>query len=275
MFEKIQQVTTSVHRQWSAIGPGVPLGKANLEMAQILSAADANCSQQSYLTSRLLLLENLPAVRIGLWAHDGSNDLMVQTRVGERDILIVPSDGIAFEDHWSELLRNPEKASSPWFTDNPSATPNYAKPSFFSKVERIDIYPTLDNAEFNHTLTATIEGQNLFEGEHGPSAARGGGYLAGLSGKFPQTIELKWSDPTDLYRVSIRWYSDDDYASRYKVMALIGEEWKLIKEVSGSEHRKADVSTFAFQPVRARRIKFEFTETSGQDRILVRSLGVY
>jgi len=142
-------------------------------------------------------------------------------------------------------------------------------------------YRSLNNAELSYVSEIeSVEGKNLFSEPNGIRATIDGNsntYMAGINGRYPQVINLHWKEKIAVYRIWIEWYSTNDISDDFIVEANDGTGFKSVLSISkDSFYVDGGASELAFPEVmNINAIRLTFFSAKGQNRVLIKELGVY
>jgi len=225
LVELLQQINVQAATQWTVIGNGY-IGFFNANYAALLAYPNGNCAQRSYLFARWTMQQmGLRARRMGLFAIDGRNDIMVEVDLPDKTYLFVPSAGVYFPHSLGDLKDDPSLAMD--YIGTPlNGGQLYLDPTFFGTLNDVEVHESLNDSEYDYSFAATATGTNLFGSPNGAAAAVDGDqatYAAGLSGKLPQTISLSWPSPVDAYRVWIDWYDSKNFSSDFDLVLHLAD----------------------------------------------------
>ena len=280
-LSQLQQQNIEVTSHWEKTGKGYsPLKDINIHLEDFLNYPDASCSQQSYLFARKASQQGFLARRVGLWASDGANDVMVEVRVNGKWYLFVPTAGVYYRFSLADIFNSPDK-SLDYRGDPKPGTEMYLKQEFFSNIYKVDIYPSLNNTEFNYAALAKVNSKNLFPSPNSGESAVDNDlitYAAGKHNLFPQIIELSWKEPIEIYRLFIQWYSSEDYGSDYDIMLHNLETNSTEKyHIRHNEFNQyGDYSQISLpEMVVTDSVKIIFNKAHGQPRLLIKEIKVY
>lgn len=245
-------------------------------MDELLSSKQANCSQQSYLFAKLAMEKGGIARRVGLWAVGGANDVMVEIKRDERWRLFVPSTGVYYPFSLGEILSNPMLAND--FVGTPlNGGELYVNKEFFSTIYRIDLYHNLNNVEYNYLQDALLKGEGFLLAPNDVMALKStaqNAYVAGRE-KQDQKITLKFDELVKLYRLWFEWYSTDNYPQKIVIELFKEKEIEKI-EVNTNDFKYGKYSDIPLGlQSNVKMVIMTFKDFAGQNRLLLKDLGVY
>lgn len=279
-FYELQKLNREVNAYWKHVGKGYPLGQCNIKFDEFLQSREGSCSQQSYLLARQALQKGYSVRRIGLWATGGANDVMVEILVKDKWILFVPSAGVYYPFGLSALLEDPNK-SGQYVGGRPSSE-SYLNSMFFGNIYQADYYRNLNNAETSlFKGVKSVHGKNLYASPNGASAAVDGvveTYAAGKEGEFPQDINITWEEPVSIYRIWFNWYSAQDYSADFQIEIFGVDGFETIFRSTNEDPLFADGGQSEIglaAAVRVRKMRIRFFGADGQNRLLLRDMGIY
>lgn len=269
----LQGINVEVNQHWKKIGKGFPIHELNLKMGAFLNSEEGSCAQQSYLLARRAMMLGFRARRVGLWASSGANDIMVEVRIANEWKLFVPSSGVFYNYSLGEILNDPKLANL--YIGRPKHT-LYLKPAFFMDLKRIDLYQNLNNSEKNIGNTAKVSGDNLFPPPNDAEAIQDenyASYAAGIENSKPQRLQYRWDQPVNIYRIWIKWYSESDYSNEYDLFIDDGQGYKFFEI---NKNHLNDTDEMIFPEVKEIiGLRLQFKHFVGQDRMLIRELGIF
>lgn len=266
---------------WPEAGVGYPLHELNINYEHLLAYPNGSCEQESYLFYKEASQLGFHSQRVGLWNKDGLNDVMVDVKIDNKWYLFVPSTGVYFHHSSLEIVQNPSKAK------NYSGTPLnggevFLTPDFFAGIKKIDIYKNINDYEFNLLRQSKILKQvGLMGGAHDFGAAYDlnvQNYIAGLEGHEKQGAETIWQEPIDIYRLYIKWYSSAHFSKFVRLVIYTDEQRLVFNSVDNTDVFHSDVSGIHVLPGNIKgvnKIEWSFSGFKGQNRLLIKELGVY
>lgn len=273
---EIRALNVEVANHWKKSGAGIPLRNLNLNLDSLLSSEEGSCAQESYLFSRRVMEKGYSARRLGLWAHSGANDVMVEVELDGQWKLFVPSTGVYYEHSFGEIFDNPVLADN-YLGEPLHGGEMFVNSGFFGDLNRIDVYENLNSNEFDLTESAEFKGRGLFPSPNNLEAINStdpSAYVAGKKGRR-QEITVAFNRPVDIYRAWIEWYSDKDFSKEVEIeIDQIGK--KSIFKIDVTRYLKgttSDLPLGAHESVNS--ITLRFLKFNGQNRLLIKSLRVF
>lgn len=274
---QISNLNREIYHHWTTLGQGYPMEALNDHIGDLLASPTANCSQQAYLFARRVEQKGFRARRVALWASDGNNDVMVEVKVGDRWFLFAPAEGGYYEYSLADIMANPKLAEERRGL-SAEDVPDYMQPSFFKTLREIKIYHSLNEVERDKVVDAdAISDDNFFPPPNNVKAILNAHeYAAGIEGKYPQTISIKWSHPISIYRASIDWLSADTYSNDFSIIAHRPDGTTRSLHAKGNDHMSGSVSSVAFpEQISITALQFIFQSSVGQDRVLIKHIGIF
>lgn len=276
-IQVLQRLNIETANHWQKMGSGFQLKNVNVHFDAFLQSAEGSCSQESYLFARQVLQKGLKARRLGLWNSNGANDVMVEVGIDSQWFLFVPSTGVFYPFGFHQLMSDTSQADQ-YIGEPLHGGEIFLREAFFSGLRKIDVYHNLNNAEHSFVKTAELLSKNLSAAPNDAAAAADQNrrtYAAGRANAFPQTLEYRWAAPVSFYRLWLHWYSAKDYANDYQVLVDEGEGYLELAHIMGSRGRFADGTELGFPRRDIVGLKIVVARTHGQNRLLLRDVGVY
>lgn len=271
----LEKINTEVSKLFTVDGAGIPTTEG---YEKVIASKEANCTQYAYVFARRAYTSGYEVKVLGITTTRNTNHAVVNVKVGERWFLFDPTNGVYYKADAFDIFQNPDLVKK--MVGVPTKkTKVYTNKSFFQQIGRITVAQNLDYAEQDLSSEAQIiEESKFYKTPNGVGASihtsTDKDYTAALPGSFPNYFVLKWDEPHDFYRVSIQWVDELNYASDFKIMALVGGEYVTIAEES--EYATDNINFVQLlKPVTTDQIKFVVTKTNGQDRLLLRRFSLY
>lgn len=277
-FQKIYNYARKVSDLYSKIGPGLPL---NAGIDRLLEADEGNCAQHAYLFARYVAQAGYEYNIFGLYHFSGLNHILVDVKYKGHTFAFDPTNGIYYDSSVRQILTDPTLVKTK-FGQPKKDSAIYTTSYFFIGINKVEINRNLNYAEPNLLLQQDnyeVESSDLFLPPNDLSGAIDDTtetYLAGIA-PLPNGFTIKFDNQVDFYRIYLKWYSPQDYATDFTIS--YGPDEKHLKELTHVKSYKInDFSDYQFiSPVnlKGKVIQFKFNKTAGQNRILLETIGLY
>ncbi len=280
-YDKIQeliQYNEYLATLYKEAGKGLPGGKYNLEFKKLITYKNGSCSQQGYLLARRAKELGFNAQMLGLFAKSGANDVMVNVRVNNKTLLFIPSSGAYYNASLWDILSKKIDVRSYHANPIKKQIVNDSRNLFLNKVffyhlKQIKFY-SLNDYEVNLlNFAKSTSSENLFKAPYNEIHLIDKTYqfyAAGLNNKKKYSVTYFFDKPQTVYRFYFEWYSDRDFAKKIKV--LINNKTKFS---FANSHGTSSEYILHKSIKNVHTIKFIFSDFSGQQRLLLKKLGVY
>ncbi|WP_263834077.1 hypothetical protein [Sulfurospirillum oryzae] len=279
-LEELIKYNDKLSTLYREVGAGMMGGKYNVEFDKLIHYPHGSCSQQGYLLARKAKELGFKTEQLGLFSKTtGTNDVMVNVTDGDSQFLFVPSAGAYYKNSLWQILDNIKLADNFIVHKTKSdhvlnARSLYLSASFFKTLENIKIYH-LNNYESNLLKYAKeVSSKNLFTDPYNEKHLldfQNKYYTAGEENKPYQSIQYVLKESFDIYRFYFQWYSPEDYAQKIKVILNDNETLEFDNKIDGIE---TEIVLPAMK-TKIQKIEFKFSDFHGQNRLLLKGLGVY
>ncbi|MGO4270530.1 hypothetical protein AB4Z22_11865 [Paenibacillus sp. TAF58] len=278
-INKLSIINKKISGLYPKYGAGVPISAG---IKELLNAKEGNCAQLSYLFARKVIKLGYDAQVIGLYSNlDGLNHLVVNVKINDKKYLFDPTNGVYYNNGLYEILGNPLLAQNK--VGFPKDESNiFTTSSFFASANNIQIYENLNYGETNLLKDINmfdVITKDLFNAPNDLSGALDEDeetYTAGLT-PLPNEFTVEFKAEVDFYRMYFRWYSDKDYATDFQVFVGESQEQmhELFHEMDYQINANNDFEYVSSNEVKAKYFKIKINKTNGQQRILLKDLGLY
>ncbi|XOB65738.1 hypothetical protein ACMC5R_03030 [Deferribacteres bacterium DY0037] len=264
---------------YPTVGSGMAGGRYNIEFDELINYPEGSCSQQGYLLARRAKQLGFEAKMLGLFAENGANDVMVDVRNSKNAYLFVPSAGAYYKQSLWQIVENVELAKH-FITNHidnehvTSARQLYLSPIFFENIYRINFHHLNDYETNILKLASNTRSKKIFDYPYNEAYLldnQNKYYTAGKRKKKDQSISYLFDNVVKVYRFEFVWYSENDFAKNIKIK--INNNYTI--EIDNHE---SNIKTEVVLPkviTDVKSLEFIFNDFNGQDRLLLRQMGVY